>query len=81
MSQMKIKDKESFLQGMRYAAGIGPAQGLEWWYDVGGWGDAPLATNDEKQEFLMCFEQMMLGFVDLVDQEYDLDVLGVEFEN
>lgn len=76
---MKIKNKESFVQGIQYASGLVGNEGLAWWKDV--FGDVEsFADENSKQEFLMCLEQMVLGFADLINEERDLDVLGIKFK-
>lgn len=78
---MIIKNKESFLQGMIYAAGIAPAQGVDWWEDMEKETGLPVVGDQKfKKEFLDCLEQMMLGYAGLIEEECDLDALNLEFK-
>lgn len=61
-----MKNKESFIDGMMYAASLVSGEALPWWKATFGADGNRFEGDQSKQEFLNCLEQMLLGYADLV---------------
>lgn len=77
---MKIKNKESFLEGMAYAAGLLVNEGFDFWKDAEIQGFKTGVSDKIKHEIVQEFEMLVLGYRNMIEETND-KALNLEFED